>query len=431
MFDNDKILKMNFQNIILPFGGHLFYVYQDRFSVHDFGAVHRYPYRLDHITPMAMMRRMINNVNANYPTVEQMQSFKQQQYGLSWQTNSSLENNALLSTFAATNIRGNLLNQPSVDDALITHVLDSLYQPWFNDPRFMQEDKGFEEEKTFNLYRLQQIQANISEKIFNVLKTMFPSDSAYISDLRGDYPSISALTKADLQPFYHQWIQYPMDFYYVGPKSIDWVSEKINNYQGIKFPSKDLTLTPSPMKHTSYEEKIVQGTQSQSHLVQIYSTEIVRLTRDAYAIRLLNSILGSGQESILFQELREKRQFCYAVSSDYSVNDGSIGIRVGLHKNNLQEAKVVIATQLELIRQGKLEKSLFEINKQQMIDRLIRSKDSVDNKLTVLINSMMLNIAYDEDRALNFYQTLTFEDMQRVAQMIQPHKTLVYLGKES
>jgi predicted Zn-dependent peptidase len=145
----------------------------------------------------------------------------------------------------------------------------------------------------------------------------------------------------------------------------------------------------------------------------------------------LNSILGSGQESILFQELREKRQFCYAVSSDYSLNDGSIGIRVGLHKNNLQEAKVVIATQLELIRQGKLEKSLFEINKQQMIDRLIRSKDSVDNKLTVLINSMILNIPYDEDRALNFYQSLTFEDMQRVAQMIQPHKTLVYLGKES
>ena len=424
------MIKMNFTKKVLLSGVHLFYVYQDRFSVHDFGAVHRYPYRLDHITAMAMMRRMINNVNAKYPTLEHMHSYRQQQYGLSWQTNTTLENQVLLSTFAATNVRGNLLNQPAVDDELITHVLDSLYQPWFNDPRFIKEDKGFEEEKTFNLYRLQQIQANISEKIFNELKTMFPSDSAYICDLRGDHPSITAFTKADLQPFYQQWIQYPIDFYYVGPKSIDWVIEKISHYQGIQVPTKDVTLKPSQMMHSVYEEKTTQGTQSQSHLIQIYSTEIVRLTRDAYAIRLLNSILGSGQESILFQELREKRQFCYAVSSHYSLNDSSITIRVGLHKKNLQEAKTVIAEQLELIRQGKLDEHFFKINKQQMIDRLIRSEDSVDNKLTVLINSMILNIPYDEDRALNFYRSLTIEDMQRVARMIQPHKTLVYLGKE-
>jgi hypothetical protein len=141
------MLKMNFTKKVLLSGVHLFYVYQDRFSVHDFGAVHRYPYRLDHITAMAMMRRMINNVNAKYPTLEHMHSYRQQQYGLSWQTNTTLENQVLLSTFSATNVRGNLLNQPAVDDELITHVLDSLYQPWFNDPRFIKEDKGFEEEK--------------------------------------------------------------------------------------------------------------------------------------------------------------------------------------------------------------------------------------------------------------------------------------------
>jgi len=32
---------------------------------------------------------------------------------------------------------------------------------------------------------------------------------------------------------------------------------------------------------------------------------------------------------------------------------------------------------------------------------------------------------------LNYYQSLTLEDMQRVAKMIKPHKTLVYLGTES
>ena len=409
----------------------LFYVHQDRFSVHDFGVIHRYPYRLDHITPIAMMRRMMNNVNAKYPTLQQMQSFRQQQYGLSWQTNTVLENNALLSTFASTNVRGDLLKQPIVDEAMIDHVLDSLYRPWFNEPVFLQEDKTFEEEKTFNLYRLQQIQANISEKIFTELKTMFPIDSPYISDLRGNHATTTAFTKPDLKPFYEQWIQFPIDFYYVGPRSVDWVADKIRDYPLLRVPTQEMQLMPTPMKHAPFVEKIAQGTQSQSHLIQIYSTEIIRLTRDSYAIRLLNAILGSGQESVLFQELREKRQFCYAVSSSYSLNDASMTIRLGLHQKNLEEAKAVIADQLEIIRQGKLDPRLFKMNLQQMVDGILRYEDAVDNKLTVLVNAMTLGIPYDENRALNYYQTLTIEDMQRVANMIKPHKTLVFLGKES
>ncbi len=409
----------------------LYYVQQERFSVHDFGAIHRYPYRLDHITPIAMMRRMMNNVNSKYPTLEQMQSFRQQQYGLAWQTNTVLENNALLSTFASTNVRGDLLKKPQVDDAMIDHVLDSLYRPWFNEPLFLQEDKTFEEEKTFNLYRLQQIKANVSEKIFTELKTMFPIDSPYISDLRGDHATTSAFTKIDLRPFYEQWILFPIDFYYVGPRSLDWIADKVRHYPLLRLPTQEMQLIPTPMKHAPFFEKISQGTQSQSHLIQIYSTEIIRLTRDSYAIRLLNAILGGGQESLLFKELREKRQFCYAVSSSYSLNDASITIRLGLHQKNLTEAKAVIAEQLDIIRQGKLDLKMFKMNQQQMVDGIIRYEDAVDNKLTVLVNSMTLGIPYDENRALNYYQSLTLEDMQRVAKMIKLHKTLVYLGTES
>ncbi len=421
-----KLVKKKIKN-----NTNLFYIFQERFSVHDFGAIHRSPYSLTSITPLAMMRRMIKNVNAKYPTNEAMQSFRQQLYGLAWIANTSLENNAFITTFSATAVRGDLLKIDWVDVSMIHHVLDSLYLPSFHSPNFIEKDSVFDEEKTFNLYRLQQIQANIGEKIFTELKTMFPKDNPYISDLRGDHDGISAFNKNHLKPFYDFWIQYPLDFYYVGPLPIDIVVRHIEQYPHLRPSKHEISLVPTPLLHEAPIEKTVQGTQSQSHLVQIYTTGIVRLTKDSYAIRLLNQILGIGSESILFQELREKRQFCYAVSSSYSLNEATITIRVGLHKKNISQAKEVIAEHLKFIQNGQLNQELFEIAKQQMIDGIIRYKDTVDHQLSILVNTMVLDIPYDEDRALNFYRALTIEDMQRVANMIQSHRELIYLGKES
>lgn len=133
----------------------LYYVNQTQFCVHDFGIIHRLPYKFENITPLAMMRRIIKNVNSYYPTNESMQSFRQNHYGLSWNSMTSLENNAL---FSATAIRGELLRQPHQDETMIIHALDNLYLPSFNSETFINNDRSFDEEKSYNLYRFQQIQ---------------------------------------------------------------------------------------------------------------------------------------------------------------------------------------------------------------------------------------------------------------------------------
>jgi hypothetical protein len=65
-----------------------------------------------------------------------------------------------------------------------------------------------------------------------------------------------------------------------------------------------------------------------------------------------------------------------------------------------------------------------------MLDSIIRQKDTVDFKYIILSNSIQFGIPYDEDRAYRMYDSLTIMDMQRVAQMIRPHRELVYLGVE-
>jgi hypothetical protein len=95
-----------------------------------------------------------------------MQSFTQSQYALEWYVNTNLESKQLVTTFSATAIRGDLVNDPHLDEHLIHHVLDSIYQPWFNHPEFLIKDKVFNEEKSFNLHRLEQVKVEVGEQIF-------------------------------------------------------------------------------------------------------------------------------------------------------------------------------------------------------------------------------------------------------------------------
>lgn len=422
---------MLFKKIPIKSNCHLYYVYQDRFTVHDFGAVHRMPYALENITPLALTRRMMKNVNAKFPTNEAMQFFRQQHYGLAWNAGTELENNALITTFSATAIRGDWLNHSTLDEVMIHHALDSLYLPSFRHQELLEKDTVFQEEKSYNLYRLKQLQVNAAEKIIKYLKLMFPQDSPYTADLRGDEVGMTQFTKEHLNPFYEQWIQYPIDFYYVGHLPSERIVNWIQSYPSLRLSTLSTTLKSMTTPHAQFESKTVQENQSQSHLVQIYTTEIPRLSRDSYAIRLLNDVLGEGSESLLFQDLREKHQFCYALSTGFTVNDGLYEIRLGLHQKNIAKTKEIIAGHIQDLQQGKIDKEAFAIAKQQTLDSIIRQKDTVDFRYLIMHNSMIHGIPYDENRAYQMYESLTIDDMVRVANMLKPHRELIFLGKES
>jgi hypothetical protein len=121
---------------------------------------------------------------------------------------------------------------------------------------------------------------------------MFPKDSPFVADLRGEEMEIKGFLKSHFKPFYNQWITYPVDFYYVGYLPIEKVMSILSNYPYIKTATHEVTTTLNTLSHEPMIQKVVNGTQSQSHLVQVYTTQIPRLSKDFFAIRLLNDILG-------------------------------------------------------------------------------------------------------------------------------------------
>ena len=424
------IFIMEYKKLILSSHITLHYVYQSHFTVHDFGAIHRYPYIREEMTTLAMMKRMLGNVNAVYPTLAALSSFTAEQYELETGVSQSLQSSRLITSLYASSIIGSLVNDPSMDTSMIYHVLDSLYQPWFNHPDFLINDTVFDDEKKYNLYRFKQIKVSVGEKIFRALKPLFPMDSPYIQELRGQESALKALKKEDLIPQYKKWIQYPVEFYYIGALSASTVVDILNAYPFIISPTKEVAMKHTPIMHGPFKSRTVQGTESQSHYRKIFTTEGKRLEKDAYALQLFNHILGVGSESLLFQELREKNQFCYEVSSQFDTNDTTITVSLGLDKKNIEKTVQIIDKHIAMIQAGELSPTLFNVHKQQVIDGLKRGRDHVDFKLTVVSTTMTMHVPYEEDRIENFYHQLTIEDIQKAACMVQPHRELIYLGVE-
>src|SRR5699024_12639939 len=77
----------------------------------------------------------------------------------------------------------------------------------------------------------------------------------------------------------------------------------------------------------------------QNHLILAFPA-LSYLDEERYALLLLNSILGGGCSSRLFQELREKRGRCYTVHAYVSdaADTGLLGTSSALHLQHEQVA---------------------------------------------------------------------------------------------
>ncbi len=124
---------------------------------------------------------------------------------------------------------------------------------------------------------------------------------------------------------------------------------------------------------------------------------------DRYAFYILNTILGAGVSSRLFQEIREKRGLAYSVYSymaSYS-DTGLWGVCAGISRKKIREAAGLIINEMAGLKETVTESEL-ERAKQHLKGNLILSLEST--------NSRMNNIARQE---IYFGRYFSVKDMIR------------------
>jgi predicted Zn-dependent peptidase len=145
---------------------------------------------------------------------------------------------------------------------------------------------------------------------------------------------------------------------------------------------------------------------------------IARADERRFALRVLDTVLGGGASSRLFQEVRERRGLAYSVfsfSSLYAAT-GEVGLYVGTRPENLEEALEVIARELErFVREPPQERELAR-SRENAKGRLALSLESTAARMNRLGGSVLAGLPIlSVEEIIARIDAVTVADVQALA----------------
>jgi len=105
-----------------------------------------------------------------------------------------------------------------------------------------------------------------------------------------------------------------------------------------------------------------------------------------FASYILNTILGGGMSSRLFQEIRENRGLAYSVYSYLPsyIDTGLVVVYAGTNENSFQEVIELVLNEFNQLKKDPFENGELETAREQLKGNLLLSLESSDNLMTRL-----------------------------------------------
>jgi predicted Zn-dependent peptidase len=138
-----------------------------------------------------------------------------------------------------------------------------------------------------------------------------------------------------------------------------------------------------------------------------------------FALRVLDTMLGGGASSRIFQEVRERRGLAYSVfsfSSTYTAT-GEVGLYVGTRPENLEEALAVIAGELERFVGEPPQEAELARSRENAKGRLVLSLESTAARMNRLGGSVLAELPIlSVEEIIARIDAVTVEDVRALAQ---------------
>lgn len=151
-----------------------------------------------------------------------------------------------------------------------------------------------------------------------------------------------------------------------------------------------------------------------------------------YAMAVLNTVLGGGMSSRLFQEVREKRGLAYSVYSfNQAYSDGAIfGLYAGCAPSKAAEVTALMQGELEKLAEHGISGDELSLARGNISGSLALKFESSSARMNRLFSSEIFNGKFlDLDESLARYAAVTEEQVREVAaDLIKRERSLVAVG---
>ncbi len=238
-----------------------------------------------------------------------------------------------------------------------------------------------EKEKNIVKEELKMVEDNPADYVHDLFGKSIWGDRGIGQSILGSSKTIDAFTRDDLLDHVKR--------YYGTENIIISCSGNINKERFLDYMNSTLgsLKRKGPKKKEVFPEfnstfNIVTKDLSESH-VSIGLKGLSYAHEDRYSMHLLNTILGAGFSSRLFQSIREQRGLVYSIYS-YHVSffdTGLWGVYAGTDRKNVSEVVNVIVDEIENLS-GTVTEDELQRAKNQLKGNLILALESTSNKMT-------------------------------------------------
>ncbi|AMO84758.1 Peptidase M16 inactive domain protein [Solibacillus isronensis B3W22] len=331
-----------------------------------------------------------------------------------------------------------LLNVETVNDQYLSHgnvlneVIDLIHEAIFK-PNF--ENGVFKEsivnrEKEMVIQRIQSIFDDKSRYAQKRLTEIIRPNSAASFSANGNIEAVKAITPQSLTKTYEDMLANDViDIYVVGDINIEEMTHQLK--AAFPFADRDAHQTTkedtTPVNIEPYTKETQEMKQGKLHIG--YSTPVRFGDKDFPIMQIFNGIFGGYAHSKLFMNVREKESLAYYASSSYASQYGLLFVVSGIEPANEEKARQLIAEQLKVMQNGEITDLELAQTKAMLINQLKEALDSPRGQIEIFDQYKALDEPFNLDTWTARWQSVSKEDVQKVAQDIKLEATYFLCGK--
>jgi predicted Zn-dependent peptidase len=297
------------------------------------------------------------------------------------------------------------------------------------------QEKDVEAERGVILEEIAMRDDEPSDLVHDEFSTALYGDAPLGRPILGTVESINSLTAASIAHYYRER--------YLPPKLVVAVAGNVDHDEVVRHVDKAFEGTlvrdgqPSPPRiggtgaTPNPGVRLIRRRTEQANLI-LGTIGVCRTDERRFALGVLNSALGGGMSSRLFQEVREKRGLAYSVysyTSQYS-DTGTFGVYAGCQPGKIDEVLTICREEVAKVADRGLTDEELARGKGQLRGSMVLGLEDTGSRMSRIGKS---ELVYEEllsvDEVLAKIDAVSLDDIREIARSVldQP-MTLTVVG---
>jgi len=314
----------------------------------------------------------------------------------------------------------------SIEDRIIDLLEDVILNPLVDENGFMNE--RLQEEKRLLEETIKSIDDDKTDYALKKLKEHMYKDENFGILGTGYIEDFSTITTSSLYDEYVNMINCDfVDVIVSGDVNTNRLERLFSNSVTTVRPNYEFQDNKDVIEYTVYNER---QNIKQSKLNIGYRCGITQKDDEYFAMVVLNSLLGSAPNNILFQTVREENSLCYYIRSSYLPFKGTIHIYLGIKNENYKKALELISAQILRLVNGDFSEKLLINAKKYLINNY---KELFDRQMSIVSKAyydvyLQRNISFDD--MIKRIQDISRIDIMEAAKAIVADTEFYLIGAE-